>query len=122
MKLDDTFKGMRMEMEVTRAGEQAAVVRLAGRLDLLAAAEVKQLLTKTVSDGARVLVIDMGEVSFVDSSGLGALIGGLKAARLAGGDLRLANVGIQAQTILELTTLNRVLRVYPNVAEALQAA
>ncbi len=122
MKLDDTFKGMRMEMEVTRAGEQAAVVRLAGRLDLLAAAEVKQLLTKTVSDGARVLVIDMGEVSFVDSSGLGALIGGLKAARLAGGDLRLANVGTQAQTILELTTLNRVLRVYPNVAEALQAA
>ncbi|OAN40838.1 anti-anti-sigma factor [Chloroflexus islandicus] len=110
-----------MEITVNPVDERTAVVQLRGRLDLLVAAEVKQRLVQAVNEGFRLLVVDMSEVSFVDSSGLGALIGGLKATRLAGGDLRLASVGAQAQAILELTTLNRVLRPYPNVAEALQA-
>lgn len=118
---EEFIRGALMEITVSPAGERAAVVQLRGRLDLLVAAEVKQRLAQAVSEGFRLLVVDMGEVSFVDSSGLGALIGGLKAARLAGGDLRLANLGAQAQVILELTTLNRVLRPYPNVAEALRA-
>jgi anti-anti-sigma factor len=94
-------------------------VRLAGRLDLLSAADVKQGLSKAVSDGRRRLVVDLAEVGFIDSSGLGALIGGLKAARLAGGDLRIAGAGDQARVILELTTLDRVLRPYSTVEEAL---
>ena len=85
-----------MEITINLAGEQAAVVQLRGRLDLLVASEVKQRLAKAVQDGFQLLVIDMSDVSFVDSSGLGALIGGLKAARMAGGDLRLASVGAQA--------------------------
>ncbi|WP_322490026.1 STAS domain-containing protein [Chloroflexus sp.] len=114
-------KGALMEITVNPVDERTAVVQLRGRLDLLVAAEVKQRLVQAVNEGFRLLVVDMSEVSFVDSSGLGALIGGLKATRLAGGDLRLASVGAQAQAILELTTLNRVLRLYPNVAAALQA-
>jgi anti-sigma B factor antagonist len=62
---------------------------------------------------------DLGAVPFVDSSGLGALIGGLKAARLAGGDLRLARPAEQAAMILELTNLSRVLRAHATVEEAL---
>jgi len=119
--LDDIIRGAVMEITINPAGEHAAVVQLRGRLDLLVASEVKQRLAKAVQDGFQLLVIDMSDVSFVDSSGLGALIGGLKAARMAGGDLRLASVGAQAMAMLELTTLNRVLRPYPNVAEALQA-
>ncbi|WP_448337850.1 STAS domain-containing protein [Chloroflexus aurantiacus] len=111
-----------MEITVNPVGEQAAVVQLRGRLDLLVANDVKQRLVKAVNEGYRLLVIDMSDVSFVDSSGLGALIGGLKAARLAGGDLRLAQPGAQALAMLELTTLNRVLRPFPNVTEALQAS
>jgi anti-anti-sigma factor len=57
----------------------------------------------------------------IDSSGLGALIGGLKAARLASGDLRLARTQAQAQTILRLTTLDRVLTSYGSAEEALAA-
>jgi hypothetical protein len=51
--------------------------------------------------------------------GLGALIGGLKAARLAGGDLRYTRPGEQARLVLELTRLDRVLRPYPTVEDAL---
>jgi len=97
----------------------AAVVRLNGRLDLLSAPDVKGRLGQVVAQGDRRIVVDLNDVSFVDSSGLGALIGGLKAARQAGGDLRIARPAQQAQTILELTTLNRVLRPYATVEEAL---
>src|SRR3712207_4880902 len=98
-----------MEVTVETRNGGIAVVRSVGRLDLLSAADVKQRLTDTVAAGRRRLVVDLGGVDFIDSSGLGALIGGLKAARLAGGDLRIARPSEQARTILELTTLDRVL-------------
>lgn len=79
---------------------------------------MKARLGQVVADGGKRLVVDLGEVSFVDSSGLGALVGGLKAGR-HGGDLRIARPAEQARTILELTTLNRVLRPYATVEEAL---
>lgn len=103
-------------------GEQGRmVVRLRGRLDLLSATEVKQAIARAVAEGHPKVIADLQEVSFVDSSGLGALIGGLKAARQAGGDLRLAHPQEQARLILELTTLDRVLTVYPSLEEALAA-
>ena len=108
-----------MEVTVESRNGGIAVVRSVGRLDLLSAAEVKQRLTDAVAAGRRRLVVDLGGVEFIDSSGLGALIGGLKAARLAGGDLRIARPSEQARTILELTTLDRVLRPYATVEEAL---
>jgi anti-sigma B factor antagonist len=64
-------------------------------------------------------VIDLDAVTFIDSSGLGALIGGLKAARQAGGDLRIARPNQQARVILQLTTLERVLKPYTTIEEAL---
>ena len=107
-----------MQIDV-QGRDGAAVVRLNGRLDLLSAPDVKGRLGQVVAQGDRRIVVDLNDVSFVDSSGLGALIGGLKAARQAGGDLRIARPAQQAQTILELTTLNRVLRPYATVEEAL---
>ena len=96
-----------------------AVVRLAGRLDLLSAADVRARLSAATEDGHRRLVVDLSGVTFVDSSGLGALIGGLKAARVAGGDLRIAGPNEQGRVILTLTTLERVLRPYATIDEAL---
>jgi anti-anti-sigma factor len=97
----------------------ATVVRPVGRLDLLSAAELRQQLAREVAAGRSRLVVDLAQVAFIDSSGLGALIGGLKAARLAGGDLRIARPSEQARIVLELTTLDRVLKPYPTVEEAL---
>ena len=108
-----------VEMAVDIQSGGTVVVRLVGRLDLASAAEVKQRLTRAIAEGHRRLVVDLGDVTFIDSSGLGALIGGLKAARLQRGDLRIARPGEQARLVLELTTLDRVLRPYPTVEEAL---
>jgi anti-sigma B factor antagonist len=111
-----------MEIRAERRDSGVTVVRPEGRLDLLSAAELKRLLVEEVGAGQCRLVVDLEGVAFIDSSGLGALIGGLKAARTAGGNLRLARPGEQALTILELTTLDRVLRPYPTVEDALASA
>jgi anti-sigma B factor antagonist len=63
----------------------------------------------------------MGQVGFVDSSGLGALISTLKILRAEGGDLKLANVGEQVQAVLEITRLLRVFETYESAEEALAA-
>jgi len=108
-----------MKVTVESQPSGAVVVRLSGRLDLVSAGEVKQSISQTVGKGQKRLVVDLGDVQFIDSSGLGALIGGLKTARQAGGDLRIARPGQQAVIILQLTTLDRVLRPYTSVEEAL---
>lgn len=108
-----------MEVTIDTRQDGNTIVQPNGRLDLVSAATFRQRLTQTIAEGHRRLVIDLAAVSFVDSSGLGALIGGLKAARLAGGDLRIARPGEQARVILELTTLDRVLRPYSSIEEAL---
>jgi anti-anti-sigma factor len=110
---------MSVEIRIENQASGAAVVHIAGRLDLLAAGEAKQQLVDAVGVGHKKLVVDLSDVSFVDSSGLGALISGLKAARLAGGDLRIARAGEQARVILGLTTLDRVMRPYETLEEAL---
>jgi anti-anti-sigma factor len=108
-----------MELRVEPARTGTAVVHLDGRLDLVSAGETKRRLVEAVEGGQRRLVVDMADVDFVDSSGLGAIIGVLKAARQAGGDVRIARPTSQLQSILELTMLDRVLRPYETVEEAL---
>ncbi len=108
-----------MQVSIDRRQGQAAVITPEGRLDLASASEFKQILTDAVEAGDRILVVDLSNVPFVDSSGLGALISGMKATRIAGGDLRIAEVGDQARLILELTSLDKVMKIYPTVEEAL---
>ncbi|MBX7110795.1 MAG: STAS domain-containing protein [Dehalococcoidia bacterium] len=110
---------MRILLETPSDG--AAVLHIHGRLDLTAASDVKSAILRAVDNGRPQVVVDLKDVPFIDSSGLGALIGGLRAARTAGGDLRIANPGPQARMILELTTLDRVLVTHETVEAALAA-
>jgi anti-sigma B factor antagonist len=87
------------------------VVTPTGRLNMTAARMLREELHALVEGGGNRLVVDLSGVEFIDSSGLGALLSGLKAARQAGGDLHIAAPNRQAITVLELTNLNRVLRV-----------
>lgn len=83
-----------------------------GRLNMVGAPELREVVAKVVDEGANHVVVDLGGTEFMDSSGLGALIGCLKLARQAGGDLRIANVRPQVRMVLELTSMHRVLNPY----------
>ena len=110
-----------IELETSLRDGGVAVLHARGRLDMVAAPQLRALVTETVGGGHRRLVVDLADTSFLDSSGLGALIAGLKTARQAGGDLRIAAAGEQVQMVLELTQMNTVLRPYPDVEAALDA-
>jgi anti-sigma B factor antagonist len=90
-----------------------------GKFNLVAAPPLKARIDDLVAVGKNRLVVDLGAVDFIDSSGLGALIGGLKAARQQGGDLRIAAAGDQVRAVLKLTNLDRILSPYQTVEEAL---
>ncbi len=107
-----------METRVERIPGGIVVVRPRGRLDIVAGPEVRRRLSEAIDAGYRNVVVDLAEVPFMDSTGLAALISGLKAARHAGGDLRIASLNNQVRVILELTRLDRVLRFYPTVEDA----
>lgn len=108
-----------MQVTVDMQAGATAVIHLSGQLDALSASYVRSELANAVAAGHSRLVVDLSNVGVVDSSGLGSLISGLKAARIAGGDLRLAQPSRQVSAILTLTMLDRVLRPYPTIADAL---
>ena len=95
------------------------VVRITGRLDFTSAPEASKQFATAIAGGHPKLVLDLAKVGFVDSAGLGSLIGGMRAARLAGGDLRIANPSEQVTMLLSLTSLDQVLTIHPTVDEAL---
>ncbi|WP_169165502.1 STAS domain-containing protein [Cellulomonas taurus] len=109
-----------MELTVENLG-RALVLRVEGRLTMTAAGELKAAVDREVAAGNTLVVVDLADTTFLDSSGLGALVGGLRSARTAGGDLRIARAGAQVRTVLELTTMDRVLRPYDTVEAAADA-
>ncbi len=106
-----------MELEKTIVGN-AAILSCSGRLNMVAAPKLRAMVDQTVADGHARIVVDLTDTSFVDSSGLGALIGGLKVTRQAGGDLRIAGAPEQVTTVLQLTNLDRVLKSHSTPADA----
>lgn len=107
-----------MEIDTSTVEGRLAVVRLDGRLNMVAAPRLKTAIEDVVDGGGTHVVVDLSSVSFMDSSGLGALIAALKKARQAHGDLRIAGVNEQVATVLQLTNLDRVLRPFETVEAA----
>ncbi len=91
-----------------------AVVGVEGRLTASGATRLRQTIDESVERGTPHVVVDLSATESIDSSGVGALVGGLKAARLADGDLRIAAVPDAVRRVLTLTNLDRVLRERPN--------
>ncbi|MER7797756.1 STAS domain-containing protein [Microbacterium sp. NPDC096154] len=89
-----------------------------GKLNLVAAPPLKARIDELVAAGRPKVVVDLSSVEFIDSSGLGSLIGGLKSARQAGGDVRIAAAGEQVRAVLKLTNLDRILAPYDTTEEA----
>jgi anti-sigma B factor antagonist len=97
------------------------VLAVSGDLDLYVAGELKDRLAEAADDGARVVVLDFAEVTFVDSMGLGVLVGGMKRLRAAGGELHLVVSGPELLRILEITRMDRVIPLHETLADALAA-
>jgi anti-sigma B factor antagonist len=112
-----------MQIDVAERNGAAVVRPACGRVDLQVSGEFRTALLQLIEVGHHRLVVDMGDVHFVDSSGLGALVSALKTLKLlkGGGDIRLANVQPPVAGLLEIIRLHRVFSSYPSVEQAVQS-
>lgn len=91
------------------------------RLDANNSEELKAVLHRFFASGTKDMVIDLKEVHFIDSSGLGVLVSGYKNASTLHGSLKLSNLQSQVKSMFELTRLHRVFDIFTAVDDALQS-
>jgi anti-sigma B factor antagonist len=104
----------------TQFRDGVAIVGVQGEVDVYTAPRLKEELTRLVEAGNARIVVAVGDVVYVDSSGLGVLIGALKRTRDAGGDLVVAAPNPRIARILSVTGLNAIFNVQDDVAQAVE--
>jgi anti-sigma B factor antagonist len=101
---------------------QDGVVAVRGDLDVEGAPELRrELISAIEEEPGRRLVVDLEGVEFIDSAGLGILVGGRRRARTGDGELVLVATGLAVLRVLELTGLTRAFEIHPTREAALDA-
>ncbi|MGL4370246.1 MAG: STAS domain-containing protein [Spirochaetota bacterium] len=107
-----------MEVTIKDHGEHK-IVSINGEVDLYNVSELKKTLF-SITDGANAsVVVDMKEVNYMDSSGIGALVAGQKKMKAHSGKFALMNIHDDVLNILKLATLDKFFKIYENEDELL---
>jgi anti-sigma B factor antagonist len=105
-----------------RNENDVTVITPAGSLVLGPAEDaMNAAISRLITDGRTRLVIDIGGVKRIDSSGIETLLTACKMARDRGGDAKLARVAPRFQTLLEIAQLTSILEIFPEVADAISS-
>ena len=113
---------MNFDIKTEQLSEDTYVISLAGEVDLYTAPEFKQQLLEVIGQGGKRVVIDFSNTTFIDSTTLGVLVGGVKRLRSADGQLSLVCSDRNITKIFEITGLDRVFSISPTRDEALAEA
>lgn len=90
------------------------IIQPSGILDGTKANQFRQDISDLVEGGADIVLIDFADITFMDSSGLGALVLALKTVRAAGSQLFVCSINEQIRILFELTSMDRVFEIFPN--------
>ncbi|MDX6481176.1 MAG: anti-sigma factor antagonist [Gaiellaceae bacterium] len=110
---------MNFDIKTEQLGDGTALISLAGEVDLYTAPEFKQQLLEVIGQGAKTVLVDLTDTTFIDSTTLGVLVGGVKRLRPNGGQLALVCDDRNITKIFEITGLDRVFTIYPTREDAL---
>ena len=105
----------------TRDVDGRTIVAVGGEIDVYTAPKLRDKITELVAAGTYHLVVDMEGVEFLDSTGLGVLVGGLKRVRAHEGSLRLVCTQERILKIFRITGLTKVFPIHTSVEEAVVA-
>src|SRR5438128_9371411 len=109
---------MNFDIKTEQLSDDACVISLAGEVDLYTAPEFKQLLLEVIGQGGKDVVVDFSDTTFIDSTTLGVLVGGVKRLRSNDGQLSLVCSDRNITKIFEITGLDRVFSIFPSREEA----
>ena len=116
--------GLRMEgppvdLSVSSTERGAStVVHVAGEIDVYTAPLLREVLDKQIAAGRTTLVVDLEQVTFMDSTGLGVLVGRLKLVRGQNGSLRIVSAQDRILKVFKITGLDKVFHIHPTVDDA----
>ncbi len=100
--------------------DDVVILYLKGRLDALSAQDLKNIVKKSVNSNNRFFIIDLSEIDFIDSSGLGSLISSLRFVTRVGGDIFISNPNKSIKYILDITRLTKVFNIFNSIQDALK--
>ena len=109
---------MNFDIKTEQQGSDAYVIALSGEVDLYTAPEFKQQLLEVIGQGGKQVIVDFSDTTFIDSTTLGVLVGGVKRLRTNDGQLSLVCSDRNITKIFEITGLDRVFTIYPTREEA----
>src|SRR4051794_12647965 len=104
---------MNFDIKTEQLGDDDYAISIAGAVDLYTAPEIKQQLLVQIAEGGKHVIVDFSSTTFIDSTTLGVLVGGVKRLRTNDGQLTLVCSDRNITKIFEITGLDRVFTIYP---------
>jgi anti-sigma B factor antagonist len=101
-----------------RTGGNVPVIAVGGEIDVATAPQLRESLHRIIAQGEATVVVDLLDVTFLDSTALGVLVGALKRCRELGGDLHVVVTDPRIVKIFEITGLTKVFPIADSLAEA----
>jgi anti-sigma B factor antagonist len=115
------LRHMDLDVETGTVGS-ASVLTLRGEIDVYTAPRLRQAIIDLVDGGATNIVVDMEKIDFLDSTGLGVLVGGLKRVKAKDGSLSIVTTQDKILKIFDITGLNKVFAIHDSVESAVAPA
>jgi anti-sigma B factor antagonist len=109
---------MNFDIKTEQLTDDGYVISLAGEVDLYTAPEFKKQLLEVIGQGGKDVIVEFSNTTFIDSTTLGVLVGGVKRLRANEGQLSLVCSDRNITKIFEITGLDRVFTIYPSRDEA----
>mgnify|MGYP001058126845 CR=1 FL=1 len=109
---------MNFDVQTEKVDDSTYVIALSGEVDLYTAPEFKQQLLEVIAHGGKDVVVDFSNTTFIDSTTLGVLVGGVKRLRTNDGQLSLVCSDRNITKIFEITGLDRVFTIHGTRDEA----
>lgn len=105
----------------TRKVSDVTIVDLSGKLDINSSLSLKECLNQALMDKRKKILINLADVDFINSSGLGILVSGLKMIREEDGELRFCNLQKYVRELFEISQLTKVFAISSTEDEALES-
>lgn len=93
------------------------IVQPSGILDSVQGSKFRDDVSNLIVNGAKIILVDFQDVTFMDSSGLGALVLALKTVRASGAKIFICAINDQVKMLFELTSMDKVFKIFPNRIE-----
>lgn len=114
------MEGIRLETQVQEI-DGMKVLDVAGEIDVYTAPQFKDAVNGIIDSGQKHLIVDMGSVTYMDSSGFATLLSATRRLRPQGGTVSLVKCSSAIDRILRITRLNTIFGTYDAVSEAIEA-